>query len=352
MDKKIILSLLIVALIGIVAATYQINNGAEVLNPLSNVAVEENPVTQTLAAPQQSQDAAQGTPQEQQQKPTENKPSEATDTNQPKPEESNVKPTEQQKTEQENTPQPTTEQANTNPENTGQQSTEQANNQQANTDQSAQQSSSSSSGQPQSASSDSNHVEGSNSNNGDNQGQNNPQSTIVVNDNPTNNGGSDNGNGQSNNGNGTSNSGNDGSNTNSGSSDNGTSTNNGTSDNSQSGNNSQQSTGNDGVVPDYSQNEGNTSALDEDGEVLDSGINAAVISSSEILPKLQSFVQTKWTQTEPVHLDNGQEYTSDSGEKYYRYDIVRDSDNSVVGQASFNRRTGKVMMMDNSGPTN
>lgn len=51
MDKKIILSLLVVALIGIVAATYQINNGADILNPLSNVEIEDTPVTETLEAP-------------------------------------------------------------------------------------------------------------------------------------------------------------------------------------------------------------------------------------------------------------------------------------------------------------
>lgn len=51
MDKKIILSLLVVALIGIVAATYQINNGVDILNPLSNVEIEDTPVTETLEAP-------------------------------------------------------------------------------------------------------------------------------------------------------------------------------------------------------------------------------------------------------------------------------------------------------------
>lgn len=51
MDKKIILSLLVVALIGIVAATYQINNGVDILNPLSNVEIEDTPVTDTLEAP-------------------------------------------------------------------------------------------------------------------------------------------------------------------------------------------------------------------------------------------------------------------------------------------------------------
>ena len=52
MDKKIILSVLIVALIGIVAATYQINVGNDLLNPLANVQPEEDtPVTEALSAP-------------------------------------------------------------------------------------------------------------------------------------------------------------------------------------------------------------------------------------------------------------------------------------------------------------
>ena len=58
MDKKIILSVLIVALIGIVAATYQINTGQDVLNPLSSVSTEEeSPVTEVLSAPETQQDA-------------------------------------------------------------------------------------------------------------------------------------------------------------------------------------------------------------------------------------------------------------------------------------------------------
>lgn len=292
MDKKIILSLLIVALIGIVAATYQINNGVENLNPLSNVAVEENPVTQTLAAPEQSNDGAQATSQQEQQQQQQQQ-------QQPPVEESNVEPS---------TP-----------------------NNEANTDAAAQTTSNS---QPQTASSDSEHVEGTN-NNGDNQGQNNPQSTVTVNDNPTTTEGTNDNSGSNNNQNGNNNQ-----------------NDNNQNNNNQNNNNNPTSTDNNAVEPDYSQNEGNTAQLDDDGEVLDSGIDASVISSSEVFSKLESFVQTRWLQTEPVHLDNAQEYTSDSGERYYRYDIVRDSDNSVVGQASFNRRTGKVLMMDNSGPSN
>ena len=46
MDKKIILSVLIVALIGIVAATYQINTGEDILNPLASVETEDStPIT-------------------------------------------------------------------------------------------------------------------------------------------------------------------------------------------------------------------------------------------------------------------------------------------------------------------
>lgn len=56
MDKKIILSVLIVALIGIVAATYQINTGENVLNPLSSVETEKSPVTEVLTAPETQQD--------------------------------------------------------------------------------------------------------------------------------------------------------------------------------------------------------------------------------------------------------------------------------------------------------
>lgn len=55
MDKKILLSVLIVALIGIVAATYQINSGQDILNPLSSVETEESPVTEALTAPQTDQ---------------------------------------------------------------------------------------------------------------------------------------------------------------------------------------------------------------------------------------------------------------------------------------------------------
>ena len=59
MDKKIILSLVIVALIGIVAATYQINiNDDDILNPFSSVDTEDSPITDTLATPAQA--ASQG----------------------------------------------------------------------------------------------------------------------------------------------------------------------------------------------------------------------------------------------------------------------------------------------------
>ncbi|WP_304123741.1 hypothetical protein [Methanosphaera cuniculi] len=59
MDKKIILSLVIVALIGIVAATYQINiNDDNILNPFSSVDTEDSPITDTLATPAQA--ASQG----------------------------------------------------------------------------------------------------------------------------------------------------------------------------------------------------------------------------------------------------------------------------------------------------
>lgn len=57
MDKKIILSVLIVALIGIVAATYQINTGEDILNPLASVETEESPITDVLTAPQTEEDA-------------------------------------------------------------------------------------------------------------------------------------------------------------------------------------------------------------------------------------------------------------------------------------------------------
>ena len=70
MDKKILLSVLIVALIGVVAATYQINNGEDILNPLASVETEESPVTEVLAAPQtteQAQADAQAQQQAQQQ---------------------------------------------------------------------------------------------------------------------------------------------------------------------------------------------------------------------------------------------------------------------------------------------
>lgn len=60
MDKKIILSVLIVALIGIVAATYQINNGVDILNPLSNVEIEDTPVTETLEAPAEAATSLDG----------------------------------------------------------------------------------------------------------------------------------------------------------------------------------------------------------------------------------------------------------------------------------------------------
>ncbi|MBE6494416.1 MAG: hypothetical protein E7Z84_07405, partial [Methanosphaera stadtmanae] len=71
MDKKIILSVLIVALIGIVAATYQINVGNELLNPLANVQTEDTPVTEALSAPAASSSGdsanAQGSNQQSQQ---------------------------------------------------------------------------------------------------------------------------------------------------------------------------------------------------------------------------------------------------------------------------------------------
>lgn len=54
MDKKIILSLVIVALIGIVAATYQININDDLLNPFSSVDTEDSPITDTLATPAQA----------------------------------------------------------------------------------------------------------------------------------------------------------------------------------------------------------------------------------------------------------------------------------------------------------
>lgn len=59
MDKKIILSVLIVALIGIVAATYQITPGQDILNPLASVETEDTPVTEVLTAPDESQQQAQ-----------------------------------------------------------------------------------------------------------------------------------------------------------------------------------------------------------------------------------------------------------------------------------------------------
>ena len=58
MDKKIILSIVIVALIGIVAATYQINMNENLLNPLSSVETEESPVTEALTAPASTGDSA------------------------------------------------------------------------------------------------------------------------------------------------------------------------------------------------------------------------------------------------------------------------------------------------------
>ena len=67
MDKKIILSLVIVALIGIVAATYQINVNDDTLNPLASVATEDTPVTDTLSAPAQAQESGQAQPQDQSQ---------------------------------------------------------------------------------------------------------------------------------------------------------------------------------------------------------------------------------------------------------------------------------------------
>ncbi len=51
MDKKIILSIVIVALIGVVAATYQININDDLLNPLASVDTEDTPVTDVLSAP-------------------------------------------------------------------------------------------------------------------------------------------------------------------------------------------------------------------------------------------------------------------------------------------------------------
>ncbi len=58
MDKKIILSVLIVALIGIVAATYQINTGEDILNPLASVETEDStPITDVLTAPETQEQA-------------------------------------------------------------------------------------------------------------------------------------------------------------------------------------------------------------------------------------------------------------------------------------------------------
>ena len=65
MDNKIILSVLIVALIGIVAATYQINPGQEILNPLASVETEQTPVTEVLTAPEESQQQAKAQADEQ-----------------------------------------------------------------------------------------------------------------------------------------------------------------------------------------------------------------------------------------------------------------------------------------------
>ncbi|WP_455645709.1 hypothetical protein [Methanosphaera sp.] len=61
MDKKILLSVLIVALIGIIAATYQINIGEEILNPLASVDTEESSITDVLAAPTAAESSNIGT---------------------------------------------------------------------------------------------------------------------------------------------------------------------------------------------------------------------------------------------------------------------------------------------------
>lgn len=58
MDKKIILSIVIVALIGIVAATYQININDNLLNPLASIEQEDSPVTDALAAPASTGDSS------------------------------------------------------------------------------------------------------------------------------------------------------------------------------------------------------------------------------------------------------------------------------------------------------
>lgn len=58
MDKKIILSILIVAFIGIVAATYQIDIDNDTFNPLASVTPEDTPVTDALAAPASDGDSA------------------------------------------------------------------------------------------------------------------------------------------------------------------------------------------------------------------------------------------------------------------------------------------------------
>ena len=74
-DKKIILSVLIVVLIGIIAATYQINLGDDVLNPLSSVQTENSPITDTLAAPSAGDSA--NTANENQQNPSDKQSADA-----------------------------------------------------------------------------------------------------------------------------------------------------------------------------------------------------------------------------------------------------------------------------------
>ena len=58
MDKKIILSIVIVVLIEIVAVTYQINLNGNLLNPLSSIETEESPVIDALAVPASSGDSS------------------------------------------------------------------------------------------------------------------------------------------------------------------------------------------------------------------------------------------------------------------------------------------------------
>lgn len=273
MDKKIILSLLIVALIGIVAATYQINNGVETLNPLSNVKIEDSPVTETLAAPQQTDDAAQNNEelQNNQEQQEETTPTEATQTEQENPE---------QTQEEQTTPTVTTT-ANTN---------------------------------PMTASEDDKNTEG--QSDSDKSGDK-PTEKIVV-DNPDTN-----------------------------SEDKQKS--NSILDNifSPSNNNNNQNN-----EPSYDNNfDGqDTTALDDSGELLNSLLDTSNAQPDTVLAELEPVVQSNWNAAEPVHLSYTQTYTdTNNGEQYYHYDIVRDSDSAIVGQASYNLRTGKYTMVDNSG---